>query len=266
MRPGMLILCWMAAAAGWAAEVPTGVIVDACHLDPQRCRFPRLLDPDETSVYPSAALLANKDYRAGFCGYKAGLTSARADRARVGERPLVVRPEAVYADDPVGGSLVLTAADATLLREANQRFGLLDKDRLVIVIGLGVKSATPADACTTAAPEAAVVVELSKSLDPDCLERLTPLRVTRADGQAVAGRLACDAATGRLEFVPAQPLQAGAAYTVVVAKGLRAETGGVLEADVVIKFTVAPPAVRSETTAPADNPTNEPSPVPPPPV
>lgn len=234
-----------------AEEPPTGIIVDATHLDLQRARFPKLYDPDGKMLYPPPKLVGDANYRQGYTGYKPSLAAARQDTKRVGARPLVIRPVAVNADDPTRGSVDLNAEQAATLRALNQSAGLLDKDKVAIVIGLGIECTSPIDGATDAPPEAVVTVVFTKRLRRDAFEHPGLLVVTDSQGTALAGAVEHRWQDRQVIFRPAQPWRTGESYTVTLSKRIESEIRACLDEDVTLKFTICKPAA-TDAAPPAD--------------
>ncbi|NUP98763.1 MAG: Ig-like domain-containing protein [Armatimonadetes bacterium] len=250
MRRWLLILPLLTGLA-LAEAPPTGIIVDATHLDLQRARFPKLYDPAGKMLYPPPKLISDANYRQGYTGYKPSLAAARLDTKRVGDNPLVIRPVGVNADDPTRGSVDLTEEQAAALRALNQSAGLLDKDKVAIVIGLGIESSTPADGATDVTPEATVTVVFTKRLRRDAFEHPGLLVVTDSQGAALAGAIDHRWQERRVIFRPAQPWRPGESYTVTLSKRIESEIRACLDQDVTLTFTICQPAA-TDPAAPAD--------------
>jgi hypothetical protein len=237
MKPWFLALSILSAAAAWAVDEPTGVIVDASCLPIERARFPKVCSEQGTMLYPPEKLCSDPNYQ-GFEGYKPTLGEARGDKTKVGERPLVLKPLGLKPGDAFHGSVVVGKDDAEALERLNARFGLLDKDRLVIVIGQGVVATAPKADAADVKPEAEVTVTFSKPLAPDCTHNPALLSITDPSGATIGGRLAYREETKTLCFQPSSPWTKGTKYTVRCSRLLEADGGGGLDADFVFSFTI----------------------------
>ena len=239
-KQSWLVLGLAMLVSGARAEV-TGVIVDATALDVQRCRFPRLYDPEGRMVYPTTKLCSDPNYLQGFAGYKGGLESARADRRRVGDSPLVIRPTALHDADRTGGSMDISAEQASQLRDANHDHGILDRDRVAVVVGLSVLKSTPEVGAKDVAADSLLCLVFSKHLRRDILKTEGLIKLVDDKGQPVGGEVVHNWNERTIEVRPAAPLAPGAKYKLVVAKKIEADTRATLEADFIVEFTIKSP-------------------------
>jgi len=221
------------ASDGW-----TGLVVDASHLALKRARFPRLFDEAGELLYPTPKLCDDPNYQ-GFEGYQPTLSEARADKARVGAKPLVLRALRVKDKDPLEGSLVLSPEDAAQVRSLNSKGGLLDKDKVAIAIGLAVIGTKPAADAKDVAEDAVVEVVFSKPLSDDSARLPGLLSVTDAAGAAVGGTTRYNSGTKTATFRPSSSWVKGTKYTVAVDKNAEADGLGRLDGGHEFSFTVA---------------------------
>lgn len=223
----------------------SGVIVDATSFDLSRCRFPRLYDPEGRMVYPSPKLASNRSYQ-GFSGYKQSLQAAREDTGKVGRNPLLLHPLKVNEGDPTCGSLDISAEDAAKLRALNESGKLLDKDQVVIVIGVSVLSHEPAADAADVPVGATIKLVFSKRLVRDCAKPGAVV-LSDAEGKAVAGKLAYDDGHRTMTLQPTEALQVGQSYSVVVSAKLTALNQAQLGIDYTFTFKTAAPADTSSS-------------------
>ncbi|MBI5832819.1 MAG: Ig-like domain-containing protein [Armatimonadetes bacterium] len=250
------VLWIMAAVLGcsslaWASDGVTGLVVDASHLPLKRARFPRVFDEAGELLYPPPKLCEDPNYQ-GFEGYQPTLTEARADKTRVGAKPLIVKALKVKDKDPLEGSVVISAADAEQVRALNAKAtALLDKDKIAIVIGLAVVQTKPAADSKDVAEDAIVEVVFSKPLSDDSARSAALVTVKTAEGAAVAGSTLYAVSTKTATFRPSSSWAKGTTYTVVVDKNAEAEGLGRLDGGYQFSFTtvVAPKEAGGAATA-----------------
>ncbi len=252
MRKSLVVLL-LCAAVGHAADVPSGVIIDARKLDLKRCRFPKLFAPDGRLLYPTDKLADSPRYQQGFAGYKPTVAEAKQDNKRLGAAPIVLLPEKVHKGDPTGGSMDVTEEQAQQLEQWNKANGLLDKDRVAVVFGVSVLRTAPAAGAKDVEPKAAVDVYFSTPLRLDVLKRGTPVTVTDSKGQAVEGKLQHFYRDCLISFEPAAPWRAGETYTVKVSAAVQADNRAALGEEYVFSFTVPAPASDKDTPPAGDN-------------
>lgn len=233
-----------------AAEEVTGLIVDATLLDLQRCRFPKLYDPDGVMIYPTRQLCQNADYRQGFTGYAPTLNAARRHK-RAGANPLVLRPERLNEQDPTRGSVDLTAEQTKQLLALDAESGVLNGDRVVIVIGLAVIETTPADGATMA-PDTPLRVVFSKQLRDGEPEKPGQVSLMDADGRPVPVEIHHRALERTVEIKPTAPLERGRGYRLTLSGKLTAISMATLVDDVQVAFTIESQPPPSDPAAPAD--------------
>lgn len=234
------------AGAALAEPAHTGVVVNATRLDVQRCRFPKLYDPDGEMVYPTAKLCRDATYRQGFTGYKPSLATALKDRKRVGDNPLVLQPEGLFKGDPTGGSMTISAEQAEQLEALNRQSQVLDKDKLAVVIGLSVVISDPVDGATDVPPDQVVRITFSKLLRQDTIGQLGAVTVVGADGAGIAGAVRELRQEHVVEFRPSEPFTAGARYTVKLSEAIEADCRAKLDGGFQFSFTIRSGAAASD--------------------
>jgi len=234
-----LLMSLMAAAEPAEPEEPekpvTGIIVDATMVTVQHSRYPKLLDPERKTVYPTPKLVDDAEYT-GFEGFKVSLEEARKDEERVGKEPLIVRPVSADDEDPAGGSMLLSAEDARRLRELNAERGLLDDDRIVIVLGLAVLRHVPEAGAKGVARNVIVEIFFSKNLRRETID--PALSLQDSSGRRLAVQTAYQRGPRRLQVKPRELLTDGETYTLTLASSLQADGRARLGADYSFAFTV----------------------------
>lgn len=227
-------------ARGVATTGNTGVIVDCTDLlmEPDR-RFgqggvlvagaesPRKLYPAEALAcrlptpaagYP-AVLYA--DYRAVT---KTDSPEATWLKARVGERPLTVRPLRVMGRGSLGRDVVISAEDAARLVALNQEAGVLDNWRVAFLLGVGAQLVQ-----SVARPlprRGGVSVCFNTALDPATLGPETVRLVRHDTSAATPAKITQGSGLPQEVHVdPDSPLDPGVAYDLVLSTALRSVQG-----------------------------------------
>jgi len=120
-----------AGAPAAAAQLYTGLIVDARGLGVKPAMAPKVLNEDGKEVYGSAWI--NRDYavREGMVGYLKDPAAAQAN-PRVTDKPLMVKAQKVSGDARV--DLVISNADAAMLQSASQNLSMLEKCKVIILV------------------------------------------------------------------------------------------------------------------------------------
>ncbi|MCS6775086.1 MAG: hypothetical protein RMJ43_12030 [Chloroherpetonaceae bacterium] len=108
----------------------TGLIIDAQELRVERSMCPRLLDENGQVLYPDPKRLPDMDFvqDRGMMTYDTSVETAR----RAGRNPLIIR--AIRTAGPAGTDLVVSAADAERIREANRRGKFLSKWAVSVLV------------------------------------------------------------------------------------------------------------------------------------
>ena len=116
------------------ADVPyTGVIVDCSQTGAQPAMSPTILDDSQTELYIGKLpvdpdLVVNE----GIAGYQTSLTAAQAASSRVGDHPLILTAQS--AAGRFKSDIVISAADAATLRQADQQSPFLAQAKVCFVI------------------------------------------------------------------------------------------------------------------------------------
>lgn len=116
---------------GSAAEVYTGLIVDARNTGVKPAMVPILMDESGKEVYSSAFVSREYAVQQGVCQY-VRQAEGIADLPRVGPKPLIVK--GLRAADGGGCNIVISNADASKLHGASAHLKFLKQCRVVIVI------------------------------------------------------------------------------------------------------------------------------------
>ncbi len=138
---GILPRKWLTTEATQASSsrvLPTysGLIVNAQGLRAAPALSPRLLGADGQLVYTAGYVDRRYIISQGAVGYLKSLEAAKK-HPRVGNRPLIIKPQAVSGARRT--DFVLSAGDAELLRRLHRRQDFLSQSRVIIVLGEGKK-------------------------------------------------------------------------------------------------------------------------------
>ncbi len=109
----------------------TGLVVDAQGIHVKPAMVPRVVDENGREVYGASFVSREFAVRMGMSGYARNLAKGRA-QARVGLHPLTVR--GLRMADGADTDIVISNADASLLRSASGNLSFLKRCRVVIVI------------------------------------------------------------------------------------------------------------------------------------
>lgn len=109
----------------------TGLVVDARGLGARPAMAPRLLDDDGSEVYGSAYVSREFAIQQGMSGYAKNLAAAQAND-RVAADPLTIK--GVKAHGPGRSDIVLSDADAAVVRDAAETQTFLRQCRVMIVL------------------------------------------------------------------------------------------------------------------------------------
>jgi hypothetical protein len=120
-----------AGAPAAAAQLYTGLIIDARGLNVKPAMAPKVLNEDGKEVYGSAWI--NRDYavREGMVGYMKDRDAAQSN-PRVTDKPLMVKALKVSGDARV--DTVISNTDALMLQSASQNLTMLQKCRVIILV------------------------------------------------------------------------------------------------------------------------------------
>lgn len=108
---------------------PSGIVIDATGLGGAPAMLPRIVTDDGRVVYSAGDVPSEYLVQHGLAGYAATVAEARASE-RAGSSPLVIRALRMQ-----GADAVVSAQDAATLIAANNQAKLLDKCRVVVVLG-----------------------------------------------------------------------------------------------------------------------------------
>ena len=109
----------------------TGLVVDARGLGVRPVMVPEIIDENHQEVYGSAFVSREYAVSQGMSGYAKQLESATANQ-RVTDNPLVVK--GVKTEGPGQCDIVISSADAEMLKSAAENLSFLEKCRVMIVV------------------------------------------------------------------------------------------------------------------------------------
>jgi len=109
----------------------SGLVVDARGLGVRPAMAPKIIDENGEEVYGSAFVSREYAVQQGMTGYAKDVGSAKSND-RVTANPFVIK--AKRADGPGKCDLVVSNADASMLRGAADTRGFLEKCRVMIVV------------------------------------------------------------------------------------------------------------------------------------
>jgi hypothetical protein len=110
----------------------TGLLVDARGLSLRPALTPRILDPEGEVVYGKDYVSREYAVSQGMAGYAVSLASA-FNNQRVGENPLMI--EAVKTAGAAGTDMVVSESDAGLVRSLAREGDVLEKCRVMVILG-----------------------------------------------------------------------------------------------------------------------------------
>ena len=116
---------------GDTSTVYSGLIIDARGTDVMPAMSPKVVDDKGMEIYGSAYVDRNFALQQGMAGYIKDLNEAKTNE-RVAGNPLVLK--ALRSQGAKGSDLVLSAADADLLRKLNSSQAFMRECRVMIVI------------------------------------------------------------------------------------------------------------------------------------
>ncbi len=114
-----------------AAEVYTGLVVDARGVQLRPTMKPRIIDESGKEVYGYMMVDQNYANQQGISSYSKDLTAAQ-NNPRVTNNPLTVK--ALRAEGPTKGDVVISTADASKIEGAAENLSFLKKCRVMIVL------------------------------------------------------------------------------------------------------------------------------------
>ncbi len=113
------------------SQVFTGLVVDARGIGAFPAMAPRILDEDGREVFGSAYVSREFAVQQGMCGYAKELNTAK-EAPRVASSPLVVK--GVKTQGPGHADIIISKADADLIRGASENLSFLKKCRVMIIV------------------------------------------------------------------------------------------------------------------------------------
>lgn len=113
------------------SDVYTGLVVDARGLNARPAMSPKILDEEGKEVYGSAFVSREYAIQQGMSGYAKQLEAARTND-RVTDNPLTVK--GVSTKGPGQCDVVISNADAAMLRSASENLSFMKKCRVMIVV------------------------------------------------------------------------------------------------------------------------------------
>jgi len=109
----------------------TGLVVDATGISVNPAMAPRLLDEDGKEVYGAAFVSREFAVQKGMSGYSKDFETAKTS-PRVGNNPLSVK--GLRTTGPGNCDIVISNADASILRSSSKHLAFLKKCKIIIVL------------------------------------------------------------------------------------------------------------------------------------
>ncbi len=114
-----------------SSAVYTGLVVDARGLRARPAMSPKVLDENGREVYGSAFVSREYAVQQGMSGYAKNVAAARTNQ-RVTDNPLVVK--GLRVEGAGHSDIVISNADASVLRSASENLSFMKKCRVMIVV------------------------------------------------------------------------------------------------------------------------------------
>ncbi|MEE8430310.1 MAG: hypothetical protein V3S16_03595 [Candidatus Desulfatibia sp.] len=114
-----------------SSAVYTGLIVDARGLRARPAMSPKVLDENGQEVYGSAFVSREYAVQQGMSGYAKTVAAARTNQ-RVTDNPLIVK--GLRVEGAGHSDIVISNADASVLRSASENLSFMKKCRVMIVV------------------------------------------------------------------------------------------------------------------------------------
>lgn len=114
-----------------ASAVYTGLVVDAKGLKARPAMSPKILDENGQEVYGSAFVSREYAVQQGMSGYAKDLATAQGNQ-RVTDNPLTVK--GLRTEGAGRSDIVISNADAAMLRGASENLSFMKKCRVMIVV------------------------------------------------------------------------------------------------------------------------------------
>lgn len=114
-----------------SSAVYTGLVVDARGLRARPAMSPKVLDENGREVYGSAFVSREYAVQQGMSGYAKTVAAARTNQ-RVTDNPLVIK--GLRVEGAGHSNIVISNADASILRSASENLSFMKKCRVMIVV------------------------------------------------------------------------------------------------------------------------------------
>jgi hypothetical protein len=114
-----------------SSSVYTGLVVDARGLRARPAMSPKVMDENGQEVYGSAFVSREYAVQQGMSGYAKNVAAARTNQ-RVTDNPLMVK--GLRAEGAGRSDIVISNADASMLRSASENLSFMKKCRVMIVV------------------------------------------------------------------------------------------------------------------------------------
>jgi len=114
-----------------SSAVFTGLVVDAKGLKVRPAMSPKILDENKQEVYGSAYVSREFAVQQGMSGYAKEVATAQHNQ-RVTDNPLTVK--GLRTEGPGRSDVVISNADASMLRSASENLSFMKKCRVMIVV------------------------------------------------------------------------------------------------------------------------------------
>ncbi len=114
-----------------AAEVFTGMVIDARGINARPAMAPKILNENGEEVYGSAYVSREFAVQQGMSGYAKDLTAAQGN-PRVTNNPLTVK--GLRTEGPGQANIIISNSEASRLKGASEHLSFLKKCRVMIVV------------------------------------------------------------------------------------------------------------------------------------
>jgi hypothetical protein len=112
-------------------KVYTGMVVDARGLNAKPAMSPKVIDENGQEVYGSAFVSREFAVQQGMSGYAKEISSAQKNQ-RVTDNPVTVK--GIKTQGPGRSDIVISNADAAMLKNASENLSFMKKCRVMIVV------------------------------------------------------------------------------------------------------------------------------------
>ncbi len=113
------------------SAVYTGMVVDAKGLKARPAMSPKILDENGQEVYGSAYVSREYAVQQGMSGYAKDIAAAQKN-SRVTDNPIIVK--GLRTEGAGRSDIVISNADAAMLRSASENLSFMKKCRVIIVV------------------------------------------------------------------------------------------------------------------------------------